>query len=130
MWNYPCSTAGKKRRQLAEAALQRVGLSQRMRHRPAELSGGQQQRVAIARAIAARPPMILADEPTGNLDSRAGGQIMAILRELHADGRTVVLITHDDGIAQSVPRRIRMMDGKILEDSGAPAAMGVLPGLT
>ena len=122
--------AGKKRRQLAEAALQRVGLSQRMRHRPAELSGGQQQRVAIARAIAARPPMILADEPTGNLDSRAGGQIMAILRELHADGRTVVLITHDDGIAQSVPRRIRMMDGKILEDSGAPAAMGVLPGLT
>ena len=122
--------AGKKRRQLAEAALQRVGLSQRMRHRPAELSGGQQQRVAIARAIAARPPMILADEPTGNLDSRAGGQIMAILRELHADGRTVVLITHDDGIAQSVPRRIRMMDGKILEDSGAPAAMGILPGLT
>ncbi|HIZ83974.1 MAG TPA: ABC transporter ATP-binding protein [Firmicutes bacterium] len=122
--------AGKKRRQLAEAALQRVGLSQRMRHRPAELSGGQQQRVAIARAIAARPPMILADEPTGNLDSRAGGQIMAILRELHADGRTVVLITHDDGIAQSVPRRIRMMDGKILEDSGAPAGLGILPGLT
>ncbi|MCI8360084.1 MAG: ABC transporter ATP-binding protein [Clostridiales bacterium] len=107
-----------KRRQLAEAALRQVGLAQRMHHRPAELSGGQQQRVAIARAIAARPPIILADEPTGNLDSKAGGQIMEILRELHADGRTVILITHDPAIADSIPRQIRMLDGKVLADSG------------
>ena len=107
-----------KRRQLAEEALKRVGLAQRMHHRPAELSGGQQQRVAIARAIAARPPMILADEPTGNLDSRAGGQIMEILRELNADGRTVILITHDPAIAESTPRQIRMLDGRVVEDSG------------
>ena len=106
-----------KRRQLAEAALKRVGLGERMNHRPAELSGGQQQRVAIARAIAARPPIILADEPTGNLDSRSGEQIMEILEELHADGRTVLLITHDPSIAARMPRRIRMRDGRILEDS-------------
>lgn len=107
-----------KRRQLAEEALKRVGLTQRMGHRPAELSGGQQQRVAIARAIAARPPIILADEPTGNLDSRSGAQIMEILRELNADGRTVVLITHDPAIARSMSRQIRMRDGRVTEDSG------------
>lgn len=106
-----------KRRKLAEAALRRVGLGQRMQHRPAELSGGQQQRVAIARAIAARPPMILADEPTGNLDSRSGAQIMEILKELHADGRTVVLITHDPSIAAATPRSIRIRDGRIIDDS-------------
>ncbi len=106
-----------KRRKLAEAALKQVGLGQRMHHRPAELSGGQQQRVAIARAIAARPPVILADEPTGNLDSRSGEQIMDILRELHAQGRTVVLITHDPSIAAASPRSIQIRDGKIISDS-------------
>lgn len=103
----------KKRRYLADEALERVGLSDRTHHRPGELSGGQQQRVAIARAIAAKPPIILADEPTGNLDSRSGEQIMSILSELNADGRTIIIITHDSGIAKNIPRNIMIKDGRV-----------------
>lgn len=105
-----------KRTKLAYEALCMVGLENRMNHRPSEMSGGQQQRVAIARAIAARPPVILADEPTGNLDSASTKEIMGILRQLHREGRTVVIITHDDEIAMQARRIIRIMDGKIVED--------------
>ena len=87
-----------------------------MKHKPSEMSGGQQQRVAIARAIAAKPPVILADEPTGNLDSASSREILKILRELHDGGRTVILITHDDGIAAQAKRVVRIMDGKIESD--------------
>ncbi len=105
-----------QRHKLAAEALERVGLSNRSRHKPAQMSGGQQQRVAIARAIAAKPPLLLADEPTGNLDSRSGEDIMQILRELHSEGRTVVLITHDNDIALTTQRVIRILDGKVAED--------------
>ena len=104
------------RRQLAEEALEKVGLGERMRHKPSEMSGGQQQRVAIARAIAAAPPLILADEPTGNLDSKSTQDIMNILDGLNEQGNTIVLITHDDGIAANARRVVRIMDGKIVED--------------
>ena len=108
---------GREERQaIALDALHRVGLSERVDHLPSQMSGGQQQRVAIARAIAARPPIILADEPTGNLDSRSGETVMEILRELHAEGKTVILITHDNAIADSVDRTIRILDGRIVED--------------
>lgn len=103
-----------ERRRRAEESLRRVGLSQRMRHRPNELSGGQQQRVAIARALAAQPPLILADEPTGNLDSTSGAEIMAMLHALHQDGHTVVLITHDAAVAQQAQRRIEIKDGRVV----------------
>lgn len=106
-----------ERRRLSEESLIKVGLEQRMDHKPSEMSGGQQQRVAIARALAAAPPLILADEPTGNLDSKSSREIMEILRNLHTEGRTVILITHDDKIAQSARRIIRIMDGKIESDS-------------
>lgn len=102
-----------ERRALAQEALVQVGLGGRMHHLPAQMSGGQQQRVAIARAIAARPPIILADEPTGNLDSRSGGEVMEILHSLHRLGRTVVLITHDGRIAETADRVVRIQDGKI-----------------
>ncbi len=105
-----------KRRELSVASLKKVGLEYRMEHKPAEMSGGQQQRVAIARALAAAPPVILADEPTGNLDSASSKEIMQILKDLHKDGRTVILITHDDKIAESARRVIRIMDGKIVSD--------------
>lgn len=105
-----------KRRELAEESLRKVGLGDRMDHKPSEMSGGQQQRAAIARALAAKPPLILADEPTGNLDSKSSIEIMKILRNLHEEGRTVVLITHDNGIAESAKRIIRIMDGKIESD--------------
>lgn len=105
-----------KRRSLAQEALGRVGLKKRMNHRPCEMSGGQQQRVAIARAIAARPPVILADEPTGNLDTRSGGDIMRILKELNSEGKTVILITHDVSIAAQAKRIVRIMDGSVVED--------------
>src|SRR5699024_7126246 len=91
-----------RRRRIAVQALTKVGLGRRLKHRPSELSGGQQQRVAVARAIAAQPPIILADEPTGNLDSRSTVEIMNILKELHKNGRTVIVITHDDDIARQV----------------------------
>ena len=105
--------SAKKRRQLAQESLSRVGLLERMHHRPNELSGGQQQRVAIARAIAAHPPLILADEPTGNLDSKSGDTVMALLKELHSDGHTVVIITHDPSVAAKAERTVRMKDGRI-----------------
>ena len=103
------------RRRLAQESLAQVGLSARMHHRPAQLSGGQQQRVAIARAIAGQPPVLLADEPTGNLDSSAGQEILALLRQLHGQGHTVVMITHDPAIGAACPRRVIMEDGKLRE---------------
>lgn len=105
-----------ERREISKAALERVGLGPRMNHLPAEMSGGQQQRVAVARAIAARPPVILADEPTGNLDTRSTKEVMAILHELKDEGRTVIVITHDNEIAEEAERVIRIRDGKIVED--------------
>ena len=105
-----------ERRELATACLEQVGLGGRMHHRPAEMSGGQQQRVAIARALAARPPILLADEPTGNLDAASGQEVMAILNTLHAQGTTIVLITHDTGIAAQAPRRVHIRDGRIAAD--------------
>ena len=105
-----------KRRRIAIQALRKVGLGARMNHKPSELSGGQQQRVAVARAIAAQPPIILADEPTGNLDSRSTQEIMDILKALNSGGRTVIVITHDDDIAGQVNRVVRIIDGKIEED--------------
>lgn len=106
-----------KRRRLSEQALEKVGLGHRMDHKPAEMSGGQQQRVAIARAIAQAPPVILADEPTGNLDSHSTQEILGILKDLHKDGRTVILITHDNEIAAQAKRVIKIKDGHIETDS-------------
>ncbi len=105
-----------ERNKLAVDALNRVGLSHRLDHLPKQMSGGQQQRVAIARAVAARPPIILADEPTGNLDSHSGVEVMKILHELHEEGRTVILITHDNDIANEAQRVIRIQDGQIVSD--------------
>ena len=105
-----------QRNKLALEALERVGLSHRLDHLPKQMSGGQQQRVAIARAVAARPPIILADEPTGNLDSHSGVEVMNILHELHEEGRTVILITHDNDIANEAQRVIRIQDGQIISD--------------
>ena len=106
----------KEREALALDALETVGLSHRIDHKPNEMSGGQQQRAAIARAIAARPPVILADEPTGNLDSHSTQDIMSVLKDLHKSGRTVILITHDNDIAAQVKRVIRIKDGRIEAD--------------
>ena len=106
-----------ERNELSHRALEKVGLGHRIHHKPSEMSGGQQQRVAIARAIAQAPPVILADEPTGNLDSRSTQEIMEILRELHGEGRTVILITHDDEIAARAKRVIKIKDGRIESDS-------------
>jgi putative ABC transport system ATP-binding protein len=103
-----------QRRDAARAALQRVGLGHRLTHRPPMLSGGERQRVAIARAIAKRPLLILADEPTGNLDSKASGEVVGLLHELASDGATLVLITHDENIASGFQRRIQMRDGEIV----------------
>lgn len=105
-----------QRRKLAALALKKVGLEARIKHKPNELSGGQQQRVAVARAVAAQPPVILADEPTGNLDTKSTQEIMDILKGLHKSGRTVIIITHDDDIAGQADRVIRIIDGRIYED--------------
>ena len=107
----------RERKRLAIESLKMVGLEKRMHHKPTEMSGGQQQRVAIARAIAAKPPVILADEPTGNLDSASSKEILGILKNLHKDGRSVILITHDNGIADQARRVVRIMDGKIESDT-------------
>ncbi|WP_438862040.1 ATP-binding cassette domain-containing protein [Nocardioides bizhenqiangii] len=114
----------RERRRRAALALERVGLAHRMEHRPHELSGGEKQRVAIARATAGDPPLLLADEPTGALDSAAGAGVMTLLRSLHRDGTTVVIITHDPDIADSLPRRIRLRDGLVVEDSATDAVAG------
>ncbi|MEG1869380.1 MAG: ABC transporter ATP-binding protein [Oscillospiraceae bacterium] len=106
-----------KRNHLALQALDKVALLDRIKHYPSQLSGGQQQRVAIARAIAASPDIILADEPTGNLDRTASMQIIRILKDLHCQGKTIILITHDDHVAQQAERIIRLQDGKIVNDS-------------
>lgn len=105
-----------ERKQLAMEALKSVALEDRMKHKPNEMSGGQQQRVAVARAVAAKPPIILADEPTGNLDTKSTQEIMEILKELHRSGRTVIIITHDEEIASQAHRVIRILDGRIEED--------------
>ena len=108
--------AKNERRKIAIEALKSVGLETRMKHKPNEMSGGQQQRVAVARAVAAKPPIVLADEPTGNLDTKSTQEIMDILKGLHRAGRTVIIITHDDEIAQQAHRVIRILDGRIEED--------------
>ncbi|MGE5633081.1 MAG: ABC transporter ATP-binding protein [Caulobacteraceae bacterium] len=106
----------KERYERSISALEKVGLADRVHHRPNELSGGQQQRVAIARALAGNPPIILADEPTGNLDSKSGAEIMKMMHKLHEGGNTIVLITHDNEIAMQAKRVIRIQDGEITED--------------
>ena len=105
-----------ERRRLACAQLERVGLGHRLTHRPAQLSGGERQRVAIARALVGGPSIVFADEPTGNLDTRSGGQIVELLRELNADGTTIAVITHDLEVAASLPRRVHIRDGAIERD--------------
>ena len=104
------------RRELAMQALARVGLADRAQHKPTQMSGGQQQRVAIARAISTHPPIIMADEPTGALDSRTGHEVLGFLQQLNKEGSTVILITHDNGIAATARRIVRIADGKIIED--------------
>ena len=110
------NVSAKERHEKAKAALAKVGLEGRIDHKPTELSGGQQQRVAIARALITDPPIILADEPTGNLDSKSGKEVMEIFKNLNANGNTIILITHDSGVAAEAKRVVRIQDGKLYEE--------------
>ncbi|MCR3921333.1 MAG: ABC transporter ATP-binding protein [Firmicutes bacterium] len=112
---------GRERQETALSALENVGLGDRIGHRPTQLSGGQQQRVAIARALVGNPPLILADEPTGNLDSTSGKEVMTLLQKLHSEGKTIVLITHDMDIAMQSQRYVRIHDGEIVEEKVVPS---------
>jgi putative ABC transport system ATP-binding protein len=113
---YRAAMAASERKSRVEAALERVGMAHRMRHYPAQLSGGQQQRVAVARALAGTPSILLADEPTGNLDSKNGEAVMKLLAELHAEGSTICMVTHDDRFAAHAQRQIHLFDGKVVAE--------------
>jgi putative ABC transport system ATP-binding protein len=119
----------KERRRRALVALDRVGLADRIHHQPSELSGGQQQRVAVARAVATNPSLILADEPTGNLDSVAAEEVLQVFSQLNGEGRTVVLITHEDDVAAHAKRVIRLKDGEVVQDARHAAVVGEPPRL-
>ena len=114
---YRASMPAEERRKAAVAALERVGMSHRVNHHPSQLSGGQQQRVAVARALAGRPSILLADEPTGNLDSRNGEAVMNLLRELHREGSTICMVTHDPRYADYADRRVQLFDGRVMDES-------------
>jgi putative ABC transport system ATP-binding protein len=111
------ATPQAERTEAARASLERVGLGHRLHHLPAQLSGGERQRVAIARAVVARPAIVFADEPTGNLDTRSGAEVMGLLRELNGEGTTVLVITHDRDLAAALPRRVHLRDGRVEEDA-------------
>src|SRR5215212_1010194 len=111
----------------ADAALERVGLAARANFKPTKLSGGERQRVAIARALVGRPAIVLADEPTGNLDSTIGASIMQLIRELNADGATILMITHDAGLADQLPRQIRVLDGQVVSETAAGLSAPATP---
>jgi putative ABC transport system ATP-binding protein len=115
--SYRAGMPAEERRRAALAALERVGMSHRVNHHPAQLSGGQQQRVAVARALAGRPSILLADEPTGNLDSRNGESVMNLLRELHREGSTICMVTHDPRYADYADRRVQLFDGRVMDQS-------------
>jgi putative ABC transport system ATP-binding protein len=114
-----------RRREMARAALERVGLGHRIGHRPNQLSGGERQRVAVARAVAGEPDLLLADEPTGNLDTAAGAEVLDVLLDLYTSGTTIAIITHDLEIAQWAPRQVRVRDGQIVTDGGAGSGRGL-----